>query len=77
MKKFIDWLKLVWKRTIGDNFTDSNGDTDIVRVLATAAVIMGLYKYSKDTGAMQDIGVAIAGLIVAWGAKKADPKVLG
>lgn len=66
-------LKIIWQRVIGDNFTDSNGDTDLVRVLAFAAVVEGLIKYAAGSAQAQDLVVLLGGLLTAWAAKKADP----
>ena len=67
-------LAKAWQRVIGDNFTDSNGDTDLVRVLAFAAVVEGLIKYGAGTAGAQDLIVLLAGLATAWAAKASDPK---
>jgi hypothetical protein len=72
--KLLAALKLIWKKMIADNFTDSNGDTDIVRVLAFAAVVEGLVKYGSDTAGAQDLIVLLGGLLTAWAAKYSDPK---
>lgn len=72
--KVISFLGLIWRRVIADNFTDSNGDTDIVRILATCAVIEGLIKYSSGKAGVQDLVLLLGGLGTAWAAKKADPK---
>ena len=72
--KFRDMLKMAWRKTIADNFTDSNGDTDLVRVLAFAAVVEGLIKYGSGTAGAQDLVVLLGGLLTAWAAKKSDPK---
>ena len=69
-------LKKAWQRVIADNFTDSNGDTDLVRVLAFAAVVEGLVKYGGGTAGVQDLIVLLGGLATAWAAKKSDPKAL-
>ena len=69
-----DFLKKVWQRVVADNFTDSNGDTDLVRVCAFAAVVEGLVKYAAGTAGAQDLVVLVAGLLTAWAAKKSDPK---
>lgn len=70
------FLKTVWQKVIADNFTDSNGDTDLVRVLAFAAVVEGLVKYAQNTAQAQDLVVLVGGLIAAWAAKQSDPKTI-
>ena len=67
-------LKAFWQRVIADNFTDSNGDTDLVRILAFVAVLEGMIKYGAGKAGVQDLIVLLAGLATAWAAKAADPK---